>query len=62
MPISYAKNNFAWYEQLEKLIKDKNLRKIQGEKQYNFIREYYSEKNLVKPLMEWFDKLPKKDM
>ena len=62
MPISYAKNNFEWYQELEKLIKDKKLRKERGEKQYDFMKENYNEKDLVKPLMEWFDKLPKKDM
>ena len=62
MPILYAKNNFEWYQNLEKLILDKKLREKQGQEQYEFIRNNYYEKDLVKPLIEWMKKLPRQNL
>ena len=60
MPIGYAKTNFEWYEELEKLIKDKELRQKQGQEQNKFVRKNYDMKGLTKPLAEWLEQLPRK--
>ena len=62
MPVLYASNNFDWYEQLEKLIKDPELRQKQAENQYNFIKEHYNVDKLAKPLLEWMQSLPRKEL
>lgn len=62
MPILYAKNNYEWYENLEKLIKSRKLRKEQAENQYNFVKTNYNLKKLNKPLAKWFEDLPRKDI
>lgn len=59
--VAYAKNNYEWYEELEKLIVDSKLRKERGKKAYDFVCKNYDEKELVKPLIEWLEKLPRKD-
>jgi glycosyltransferase involved in cell wall biosynthesis len=62
MPIMYATNNYEWYNQLERLIKDRKLRESNGKEQYDFALKNYNEKNLVKPLIKFFEELPRKDM
>lgn len=58
--VSYASSNYEWYDKLEKLILDKELRKTNGKKAYKFVKEHYSLKVLTPPLVEWLDKLPRK--
>ena len=59
--VLYANSNYDWYEQLEKLIKDKNLRQECAQKTYDFVCAKYDLKVLTKPLVEWLEKLPRKD-
>lgn len=60
MPCLYAKNNYEWYSQLEKLILSKQLRQEIGEKQYNFAKENYDISKNVDGLAEWMRKLPQR--
>ena len=59
--VLYAKNNYEWYEQLERLIKDKALRKQKGKEAYDFVVENYDMKKLTKPFVKWLEELPRKD-
>ena len=54
LPVLYAKNNFDWYMQLEKLILNKELRKRLGQIQYDYIKKYYDIRNNVSKLADWF--------
>lgn len=62
MPVSYASNNYEWFEELSKLIKDPALRKEQGLKQYGFVKENYDQEKLAVPLAKWMEGLPRKDI
>ena len=55
----YASTNYEWYEQLEKLIKNKKLRLKIIKEQYQDLKRF-NEKNLIKGLYNWMDKLPKR--
>lgn len=59
-PCLYANSNYEWYEALKKLIENPKLRKKQANEQYEFAKENYSESELVKPLVYWMDKLPRR--
>jgi len=61
LPCLYAKNNFDWYEQLERLILDKRLREEIGQKQYDFVKENYDVSKSVDGLAEWMSQLPRRD-
>lgn len=61
MPCLYAKNNYDWYFQLERLILDKNLRLETGEKQYKYVREKYDVSKNVENLADWIKDLPQRD-
>jgi len=60
MPILYAKNNFEWYEQIEKLIKDKKLREAKGRELYTHIKKKWSVEGFTPGLIDWLDKLPRR--
>lgn len=60
MPCLYASSNYEWYEQIEKLILSKELREKQGLEQYEFVKNNFSETDLVKPLYEWMDYLERR--
>ena len=62
MPCLYAQNNYEWYEQLEKLVKDKKFRKELGDTQYDFVRTNYDVKKLTPNLIKFFEKCPRKDL
>lgn len=59
--VLYANSNYEWYDQLEKLILDKELRKENAKKTYKFVAKNYDLKVLTKPFVEWLEKLPRKD-
>lgn len=61
MPVGYAKTNFEWYTELEKLIKNKKYRKQMGENLYNHIRKEWQVDNFVPDLLNYFKELPRKD-
>jgi hypothetical protein len=60
MPILYAKNNFDWYSQLEKLILSKDLREKQGQEQYDFVKNNYDMSKNVSGLYDWFRDLKRR--
>lgn len=62
MPIDYAKSNFEWYSAIEKLVKNKKYRKAQGENLYKHIKKCWSVDGFTEDLIEWFDKLPRKEI
>lgn len=62
MPISYARTNFIWYNEIEKLLKDRKLRQKQGLEQYNFVKYHYDVKKLTPELMEFFKNLERKEI
>ena len=62
MPISYAKTNFSWYNEIEKFLKDRKLRQKQGLEQYNFVKKHYDVAKLSPELMSWFKNLPRKEI
>ena len=61
MPILYAKTNYEWYAQIEKLLKDRKLRQKQGGEQYSYVKKHYSMEKLTPELMSWFKNLPKRE-
>ena len=61
-PILYAKDNHSWYNQLEKLIKDEKLRKSQAKRQLEHMKNIYDGEKIVKQVIKWMDKLPRKDL
>ena len=61
MPILYAKTNYEWFEALKKM-KDKDFRKEQAKKQYDFVRKNYDMKVLTPPLIDFFKNLERKKL
>jgi len=59
--VLYANSNYEWFEQLERLIKDKALRKEKGKEVYDYVVENYDMKKLTKPFVKWLEELPRKD-
>jgi len=59
-PGLYANSNYEWYDQLEKLIKDSELRKEIAQKQYQYIKKNYDIRKLVHPLAEWMTNLKRR--
>lgn len=57
MPVT---NNYEWYEALETLIEDKGVRTKVGKGQYTFAKNNMAMENLIKPLAQWVDKLPRR--
>jgi glycosyltransferase involved in cell wall biosynthesis len=62
MPVLYAKNNSEWYDSIEKLIKNKKLRKQMGENLYNHVKKHWSVDKFTPDLIDWMEKLPKKEI
>jgi len=62
MPISYASTNYEWYQELEKMIKSADLRKKQAKNQSDFVKKHYSMPVLTPNLVDFFKKLPRKDI
>jgi hypothetical protein len=62
MPILYAKNNYEWYWEMENLIKNKKMRKQEGENLYNHIKKEWSVDGFTPALMEWLELLPRKEI
>lgn len=60
LPCLYSKNNFEWYQNLEKLILDKGLREEFGQKQYDFVLKNYDISKNVDDLVNWFYDLPRR--
>jgi hypothetical protein len=60
LPCLYASTNYEWYDQLERLIKDKKFRLEQGQKQYNYVKKYFDMNVLIGNLAKWFEKLPRR--
>jgi glycosyltransferase involved in cell wall biosynthesis len=60
--VLYAKNNSEWYDQIEKLIKNKKLRKQMGESLYNHVKKEWSVDKFTPELLKWMENLPKKDI
>lgn len=61
-PIMYAESNYEWYDCLSKLIESEKLRKSQTKEQKKFVLDNYNPGELVKPLIDWIEKLPRKDL
>jgi hypothetical protein len=61
LPCLYAKNNYEWYSQLEKLILDKKLREDIGQKQYDFVKKHYDISKNIYELADWMKNLPQRD-
>jgi hypothetical protein len=62
MPVKYAKSNYEWYWEMENLIKNKKMRKQEGENLYNHIKKEWSVDGFTPALMEWLKKLPRKEI
>jgi hypothetical protein len=60
MPISYAKSNYDWYKEIEKYVKNKKLRKSDGERLYKHIKNDWSVEGFTPELVKWFEKLPRR--
>lgn len=60
--VLYASNNYEWYETLKTLIENKKLRKANGESLYLYVKKHHDTDILVKPLIDWMEKLPRKKM
>jgi glycosyltransferase involved in cell wall biosynthesis len=61
MPVSYAKSNYEWYEEIVKLIENKKHRKQQGENLYNHVKKNWSVEGFTPGLIDFFEKLPRKN-
>jgi hypothetical protein len=60
MPVLYASTNYDWYAQLEKLIKNQQLRSELGQRQYDFVFQHFNETDIVHPLHDWMRQLPRR--
>lgn len=60
LPGIAAKTSFEWYEALSSLIEDTKLRKELASRQNLYLKTKYDMKNLVYPLAEWMEKLPRR--
>jgi len=56
----FARTNFEWYNQLEKLILDKSLRRSVGMSGYYHIKDSYNMEKLIYPFADWLEKLPRR--
>jgi len=61
-PCKYAGTNYEWYGAIEELIKSRELRKKIGQRQYDHCVYTYDLKKQVKPLQEWFESVPRKEI
>jgi hypothetical protein len=62
MPVLYANSNAEWYDQIEKLIKNKKFRKAQGENLRTHLKKNWDVDKFTPGLIEWMEKLPKKEI
>jgi glycosyltransferase involved in cell wall biosynthesis len=60
MKCLYAETNYEWYEQLEKLIKNQELRKKTSQNQWVDLNTRFNMKILVKDLANWFENLDRR--
>jgi hypothetical protein len=60
LPTLQAETNYDWYENIEKLIKSRKLRKEMAENGYNFVKTNYDMTKFVSNLQKWLKNLPRK--
>lgn len=60
LPGIAASSSYQWYEALAQLIESVPLRRELGEKQNKYDKEHFNMKNLVHPLADWIENLPRR--